>query len=446
MAGSLVAELAARGHRVLLAFDSWDQDEDSTTGAYDSIAGVESVTPIPRASALARKSTRRDLRLMADFLRYDAPAFRNAPYLQERMEKYVSGRRREIRIIRRLRLSRVFVAVTRALERWVTPDPAIRDAIAAHQPDVVLVSPLIARGRNGVQQTETVKACQALGIPVAALISSWDHLTSKGIIKVVPDRVLVWNEAQALEARRFHGVPRERIVVTGAHVFDIWFGRRPSLSRNAFLADLGLPVDRDCLLYVGSSPNVTPPDLEIQFVSEWLAALRTAEDTRVATAGVLIRPHPGTVAAWANAALPDLGGVAIAPHRRPSMPMSKADEDLYLNSIQHADVVVGINTSAILESFIQRKPVLTVRVPTFAATQSGTLHYRHLVPETGGALREALSFPEHIRQVGEALAAPAQTRRAIEGFVRSFLRPHGLDRPTTPIAADALEALAARAA
>ena len=71
-------------------------------------------------------------------------------------------------------------------------------------------------------------------------VGSWDHLTTKGLIHEVPDRVLVWNEAQKQEAIALHGVPAERVLVTGAQAYDHWFAdaalarsRRRSAARSS---------------------------------------------------------------------------------------------------------------------------------------------------------------------------------------------------------------------
>jgi hypothetical protein len=121
--------------------------------------------------------------------------------------------------------------------------------------------------------------------------------------------------------------------------------------------------------------------------------------------------------------------------------MTEADEALYFDSIHHAAVVVGINTSAMVESFVQRKPVLTIRAADFQESQEGTLHFGELRTATGGVLQTAASLPEHVRQLRETLVDPGRFESGIEEFLRVFVRPHGLDRSATPILADAIEAL-----
>jgi hypothetical protein len=436
--GSLLRELSDRGHTVLLAYDLAGKRRDTGAEAFERLPGVTARDPLPWSprgvGAIARR-----LRPTIDYLRYLDPRFTGAPYLRERMEKYVP--RLAVRLARGRAgpaLARLAVPALRAADRALPPNPATVAALRDERPDVVVVSPLIARGPSGVRQEDTVKASRKLRVPVAAAITSWDHLTTKGLLKTMPDRVLLWNDVQRQEATALHGVPADRIVLTGAQLFDQWFDRSATASREELMRPLGLDPAQPYVLYVGSSPNITEPEREERFVRDWIAALRRGGFDDL---GVLVRPHPGNSEHWSTVDLSDAGG-AVAPRRRPQIPMTEADEALYFDSIHHAAAVVGINTSAIVESLIQRRPVLTIRAPEFRHTQEGTLHFHYLLPAGGGCVRAAAGFQEHLAHLREALEAPEGAAREIDSFVRAFVRPHGLDRPATPVLADAIEALA----
>ena len=91
-----------------------------------------------------------------------------------------------------------------------------------------------------------------------------------------------------------------------------------------------------------------------------------------------------------------------------------------------------------IEAAVVGKSVLTVLRPEFA--QESTLHFHHLLAENGGFLQVAGTLDEHVAQLETVLSDDdAELRRA---FVQRFVRPHGLDRPATPILADAVEELA----
>src|SRR5207302_9321962 len=115
--------------------------------------------------------------------------------------------------------------VLRALDRCLLPSPRATALLARERPDVLLVTPLIGFSST---QTELVRAAKRLGIPCGYPVASWDDPTNKGVLRDIPDLVLVWNDLQRSEAVELHRVPTERVCVTGAWPYDHWFGWRPS--------------------------------------------------------------------------------------------------------------------------------------------------------------------------------------------------------------------------
>ena len=112
----------------------------------------------------------------------------------------------------------------------------------------------------------------------------------------------------------------------------------------------------------------------------------------------------------------------------------------------HSAAVVGINTTAEIESAIVGRGVYTVLAPEFRDTQEGTLHFQHLRRADGGLVhvadeRRGAPASSWTRRCAARTTTTARCRR----FVEAFVRPHGLDVPATPQLVEALEALAARA-
>ena len=378
------------------------------------------------------------VRLLADYLRFFEPAFHGAESLRARVEKRLP--RVYLTLVRAVAgapWSRALVAaVLRGLERVIPTSDDLHAFLREHRPDLLLVTPLIELGS---QQVDYVKTARTLGIRSALCVASWDNLTSKGLIRVLPDHVLVWNEAQVREATQFHGVPAGRITVTGAQVFDRWFSMRPTRSREAFCRAVGLDPTRPFLLYVGSSVFIAPD--EVPFAQRWLDALRSEGSEQVAGLGVLIRPHPANARQWRTLDLSSTPNAAMWPPigTDPTSPRFKDD---YFDSLYHCAAVVGINTSAQIEASIVGRPVLTVRSPEFAHAQDGTLHFRHLV-DGGGVVQVAASLDEHVRHVQALVDGDAGWVDRARAFVRAFVRPHGLEAPAAPIFAQAVGALAA---
>jgi len=439
---STLSELAARGHQIHLAFMVPDKLGDGRllwelTNLHAGLTYGElgKKTPWRFWLGLAR-----GVRSATDYVRYGTPEYRDARALRDRAAERVPAVLRWFLTLPGVRSPAGLRAVSRLLlliERAIPTDRWIADLIAGQKPDVVLVTPLVDIGSD---QVEYVKAARALGIRSGLCVHSWDNLTNKGLIRILPDRVFVWNETQRQEAIAMHGVRPEDAVATGAPVYDQWFARRPSTTREEFCARTGLRADRPFLLYLCSSQFIAPDESE--FIDRWVRAVRSAPDRRVREAGILIRPHPENLQPWQRFDLGELRDVVLWP-RGGANPVDAGSKNDYYDSMYHAVASVGINTSAQIESGIVGRPVYSVRVPEYAGTQEGTLHFHYLLSASGGLLHMADTLDGHVAALAGALERTEADQRKLRAFVEGFVRPRGLDTPATPILADAIESLAA---
>jgi hypothetical protein len=333
-------------------------------------------------------------------------------------------------------LSRTF----HAIDRILPPPGEVTDLLRRIAPDVLLLTPVLYFRSH---QVDHVRAARQLGIKSVLGVGSWDHLTTKGLIHEVPDRVLVWNEAQKREATELHAVRADQVAVTGSQAYDHWFAMRPSLDRDAFCRQVGVEASRPFLLYLCSSPFIAPQ--EVGFVRRWIAAIRNSPHADVGALGVLVRPHPQNWKQWQGVDLSaEFTNVGFWPRTGVNPIGGEARAD-YFNSMYHAEAVVGVNTSAMIESGIIGRPVYSVRSDEFAATQEGTLHFQHLKNVEGGLLHLAGSLDEHLQQLAALLASEGAEGRSARRFVQAFIRPHGMDVAATPLVVAEIEQLGAKA-
>ena len=111
------------------------------------------------------------------------------------------------------------------------------------------------------------------------------------------------------------------------------------------------------------------------------------------------------------------------------------------DSLHHAAGAVGINTSAMIEAAIAGTPVFTIKASEFDDTQTGTVHFRYLLQENGGAAQAADSLDEHVLQLRDSrvLSDHGSTTEPLQRFVASFVRPKGIEQAGVPLVADAIE-------
>ena len=428
--------LAERGHRVHLVGDRRDQTDgqkmvDDLQREYPE-AFTSEILPIPKQWLWYGLGTA--LRTTLDYWRYLRPEYRGATGLRGRAREQAP---KPAAWVGRLPGRRLLARVVRGAERSLPVRPEVLKILDRERPDVLMVTPLLYFGS---QQSDYVRAAKLRGIPSVLCVGSWDHLTTKGLIHEVPDRVVVWNEAQREEAGRFHGVPPEQVIVTGAQAYDHWFSTQPSTTREEFCGRAGLSAAKPYLLYLCSSPFIAPE--EVPFVRRWLQAMRGSGNEALRAIGVVIRPHPQNSAQWRDVDLAEFGDVVVWP-RGGANPVNAAARADYYDSMYHSLAVVGVNTSALIESGIVGRLVFSIVDPAFAATQEGTLHFQHLKSVNGGLLHLASSLDEHTAQLAHVLADVPGRAHPPRAFIQAFVRPHGLDVPATPRVVEAIETLGA---
>jgi len=430
---SVLRELASRGHQLHLAVEQ-DESLGGTKLVHSLIDAFPNVTAgvLPERTEDGWTWTAIRLRLGLDYLRYQHPVFDRAYKLRERSRGRTPGAFVTLGDFVHAAggwARQMAETMLRRLERAIPEASSIRTFVAAQQPDVMLLTPLIDLGSS---QIDYLRAARALSIPTALCVWSWDHLSSKALIRECPDRIFVWNETQKREAIELHRVPPDRVVVTGAQCFDHWFERAPSRTREEFCGQIGLDATRPFVLWVcsalihGSAP-------EAPFVVEWIRHLRASSDPALRHLGVLVRPHPSRVAEWESIDVTQLNARVWG-----SNPIDEDARADYFDSIFHSAAVVGLNTSAFIEAGIVGRPVMAIVVPEFVENQHGTVHFDYLVTAGGGVVTVGNGFDEHAAQLASALEMTAGDRRP---FVRDFVRPLGLDHPATPAFVNAVEAM-----
>jgi hypothetical protein len=436
--------LGERGHSVHIVYDEPpDEDEQRWVERFRREHPGITLSRTPVRSGRLWHHLGREIRLSLDYLRFLRPEFANAPSLKGRPGKDPP---RVVMFASRLPLAQtrpvlpLMTGALRLAERALPPNPAVAAFIARQQPDVVMFTPYLAMGSV---QPVYLRCAKAVGARTMVCVASWDNLSSKSLIRDLPDAVTVWNETQKKELVELHRIPAERIVVTGAQNFDPWFEWKAG-SREEFCRKVGLDPQRPYVLYLGSAlyaASITEPE----FARQWIRRIRASSDPRLREAGVLLRPHPNRNREWTKTDFSELGNVAVWP-RSGEMPVAAEARADFHDSLYHSAAVMGLNTSALIEAVIVGRPVHTLLTPEFANSQLGTLHFKYLMEIEGGCLRVARSFEEHLGQLAEALTTAHEGRQRHRRFLEAFVRPGGIDTPAAPAFVDAIEDLAARPA
>ncbi|MGD9057372.1 MAG: hypothetical protein PVJ41_10085 [Desulfobacterales bacterium] len=420
------------GHQVTVLYGSYDRPHTVDRALKACQAELSNFMAMPM---LQRKQWLRlsNVRQMVDYANYLRPQH-PTPWEARRWRrqiafKPVSKALKYSKMANRiLAKPRVFHLLKR-IERRIPPDPAILGWLKAQCPDVVIASPYIVP-RTG--EIEYIQAARALDIPTIAIVLSWDNLTTKGTFHIMPDAVLVWNEALLKEAMAFHDVPQDRILITGAPVFDFWFEMRSTLDYASFCDKVGINAKQPFVLYLCSSKYISGD--ETAFVKAFAKALRYVKDTQKTR--ILVRPHPLNAAIWQGI---EDELITVWPQNAFWVDTPEAKQDYY-HSIYHSRAVIGVNTSAIIEAAICDRPCVTILDAEYNFKQNGHGHFGHLI--SADFMEITHSFAESATVIAAVLAGKDSKKEQRLRFVSNFIRPQGLDRSASEIMAKAIESAA----
>lgn len=295
--------------------------------------------------------------------------------------------------------------------------------------DALLLTPLVNVASG---QVDYIKAARSLKIPSILTVHSWDNLTNKGLMRILPDKVIVWNNYQVEEACEIHGMSKDNVIITGAQCYDHWFKRIPTKSLDEFCQEAGLKKNEKFLLYLCSSRSIAPK--EVSFVREWVNSIRNCAIENICNMPIIVRPHPQNTEQWENIYFDQHNTVVFPRKGRQNIDESAKQE--YYHSLYYSDAIIGINTSGMIEASILNKPIFTILDDIFKRSQEETYHFRYL--KDIGPVYSTPNLSDHIQQLSSVLKNTTEAKLKDQCFIAKFIRPLGIENESTKIFADAI--------
>lgn len=317
--------------------------------------------------------------------------------------------------------------IIRWLDRFVPPDPRVAALLERYQPDLVVLPDVVF----GVDRV-FLRAARRRNIATLGMIRSWDNLTSKGVIQILPDTLLLHTTRLKAQAVRYADMPAERIIVTGPPSYDSFF-RPIRVTRDEFCARLGIDPSRRIVLFAPFYSSYTGS--AVRMLRELDAAI--ADGRLPERVQILVRYRPATpeippeeipqrpyisVTRPCSRFFPISGRLMMA---KGDWEFTAEDVDLLLHSLYFSDVVVTTVSTLTIDAAVFDKPVIGIRFdadpntpPIHRSTTITTYHdhYRELEDERAVAL--VRSIDELIAALRMYLAHPEQDREGRARIVR----------------------------
>lgn len=300
-------------------------------------------------------------------------------------------------------------------------DRAVAAAFDRYEPDMIFCPVMIGADYPFLREA------RARGIPTVGMILSWDNLFSKNLIRVHPDTLLVHTDSIGSAARYLGDMPGHRIRAIGIPQYDGYFQRESVEPRADFFRRIGADPQKKLILYAFSGKA----GLDIEFeIAEILSEMMAQKEIRE-SAQVLIRPYPRYDFSegkrmeefrdrYGFLVMPSIVHIGRGPE---SWEFDSSSLAFLAASLAHADVVITMYSTFLIEAAIFDKPIVGVAFDGKSArgywdSAARFFEWDHLsVLLPLGGIRLVRSREEMSEAINDYLQNPARDREGRKKIV-----------------------------
>jgi hypothetical protein len=326
--------------------------------------------------------------------------FKNEVFRRQAPKRYYMARTGNLILGNVAPLRRAYLAA----ENKIFPGSEFDALLRQYQPDLVVT----ATPGYVPQDIHLLRSAKRLRIPSATVMLSWDNLTSKGYMGVVPDNLLVWSDLMAREAVKYHDFPADKIEWCGAAQFDHYHGWRERFDRLAWRRSHGIADDTPLIVYGTINPALLPH--EVNILRSIVKAMRQNRFHRKPY--LWVRLHPQVVKGQYSQSLAPFQELAAddVHIEEPAVQSSALAWDLPKEDAEHlanlmvaADIVVTPNSTFSIDAACAGTPIINTFFDgdepfTKELTAKRFMHYTHYkqILETGG-IAKAMSIDDFVQ-------------------------------------------------
>lgn len=233
-----------------------------------------------------------------------------------------------------------------------------KELFSRYNPDLVFVPHIY-----GKLDTEILAEAYRGGIKTLGMVACWDHF-DKFYLPYKPDHLLAQCEQVQEFGVRFQGYQRDMIELAGYPHFDFFTRKEFAVSREYVTKRLGIPADSRYILYISGTAYCPDETDIVEGILKWAEKEGAEHNARV-----VIRPYPGARARDVYSEKEKFG--KFETHPRVVFYKNEIWEELeksvfFLNIMRHADAIVAVYSTAMLEAAVLDRPIVGIGFDGYA--------------------------------------------------------------------------------
>ena len=247
--------------------------------------------------------------------------------------------------------SKLLRRAMRALDYRVAEKSRYAAFFNAYRPDAVVITDIL--NERDVELAQNARSCN---VPIAGMVRSWDNLTLHGLMRIVPEKLLVASEEVKRMAQKLDDCPPENVEIVGVAHYDKYF-HGPTKDRAQFLQEMKLTGSNKIILFAPIGDFYIARNTTDSYVVSLLSSLKDE---------VIVRFSPTVPVKNLEDAAPgkrmifDRPGVNFRGKDIGDQELSEEDDSRLLNEIAYSDVVICGPSTVALDAVFLDKPVIIV--------------------------------------------------------------------------------------
>lgn len=263
----------------------------------------------------------------------------------------------------------------RVLDRLLVNDRTYSRYFDQYAPDLVLLAHLFDE-----PEIALLREAKRRGVLSIGLINTWDKITSRCMMRLLPDKAIVFNDIVKEELMRFNEMKPTDIFVSGLPQYDQYRSHTPC-PRAEFFKKIGLSPHNKLIVYAPMGRSFSGSDWDIVDLLDDLITSGSLPHTEL-----LIRFQPNDfvddkeVAKRPHLAY-DYPGIRFGSKRGVDWDMNQADLDHLSDTLFHMSVIVCYASSISIDAAYFDKPIINIGFelhPPRFLIQSPTQYYQSL--------------------------------------------------------------------
>jgi CDP-glycerol glycerophosphotransferase (TagB/SpsB family) len=251
--------------------------------------------------------------------------------------------------------ARIFHRLFRFADEKVTGKHIFDTLLDSYSPDTIFCTDLFEQ--LGLQ---LIREAKQRGIKTVGMVRSWDNCLSKGLLRVIPDVVMVNNEILKNEIITIHDAREENVIIVGLPQFDAFIQESP-LNRDDFFRQNNLDPKKRLIVFAPAGSILSDTDDDI---CDILIKAKAEGDLPTDTQ-LFVRNHPQHPARLSEfRGLPDvfiqMPGEVLDPKTHKETELTPSEQVFLRDLMAHTDTLVWVATSLCLDALVFDVPQVVV--------------------------------------------------------------------------------------